>query len=193
MNAPERTVPNRVLDWSEANQRLLVAEFARLRTLLSDGDLETVTVELEACRFEMPSPAAIDTLARLFQLSPFERDLLLLAAGVEMDARISALCGQCAGQPQRPWATFGLALAALPNPHWSAVAPLEPLRRWRLVEVDEAAPLTTARLKIDERILHFIGGLNYLDHRLQAFLEPVPSPGPMSTALRSWSPRTRQA
>ena len=184
MNAPERTVPNRVLDWSEANQRLLVAEFARLRILLSDGDLETVTVELEACRFEMPSPAAIDTLARLFQLSPFERDLLLLAAGVEMDARISALCGKCAGQPQRPWATFGLALAALPNPHWSAVAPLEPLRRWRLVEVDEAAPLTTARLKIDERILHFIGGLNYLDHRLQAFLEPVPSPGPMSTLHR---------
>ncbi|MGH8720355.1 MAG: ATP-binding protein, partial [Burkholderiales bacterium] len=58
------------------------------------------------------------------------------------------------------------------------------LRRWRLVEVDEAAGLTAARLKIDERVLHFIGGLNYLDHRLQPLLDPVPPPGPMSEAHR---------
>jgi len=65
----------------------------------------------------MPAPAAIDTIANLFQLSAFEREVLLLAAGVEMDAQLAALCAQAAGYPQRPWATFGLALAALPNPH----------------------------------------------------------------------------
>ncbi len=183
--------PHRALDWSEANQRVLVAEFARLRALLGDGesDAAVAAAEAEALRDAMPAPAAIDTLARLFELSAFERDVLLLAAGVEMDARIAALCGHGSGQPQRPWASFGLALAALPQAHWSAVAPLESLRRWRLVEVDDAAGLTAARLRLDERVLHFIGGLNYLDHRLHPLLDPVPPPGPMSEAHREIAAR----
>ena len=37
--------------------------------------------------------------------------------------------------------TFGLALAALPTPHWSALAPAAPLRRWRLVELDAGPSL----------------------------------------------------
>jgi hypothetical protein len=181
MNAPQRA-----LDWTEANQRVLVAELARLRGLLGDdGDAAVAAAEAEALRAVMPAPAAIDTLARLFHLSAFERDVLLLAAGVEMDARIAALCAQASGQPQRPWASFGLALAALPQPHWSALAPLEPLRRWRLVEVDDASGLTAARLRLDERVLHFIGGLNHLDHRLHTLLDPVPPPGPLSAAHRA--------
>ena len=184
MNAPDR-----IVDWSEANQRLLVAEFARLRALLGDGDAAVAAAETEVLRAAMPAPAAIDTLTRLFQLSAFERDVLLLAAGVEMDARIAALCGQGSGQPQRPWASFGLVLAALPQAHWSALAPLEPLRRWRLVEVDETVGIAAARLKIDERVLHFMGGLNYLDHRLQPLLDPVPPAGPMSEAHREVAAR----
>jgi hypothetical protein len=170
--------------WTEANQSLLAAEFARLRALLGDGDVVLAAAEADARRDAMPAPAAIDTVAHLFQLSAFERDVLLLVAGAEMDAHLAALCGQASGHPQRPWATFGLALAALPDPHWSALAPSEPLRRWRLVEPDEGAGLTSARLRMDERILHFIGGLNYPDQRLQPLLIPAPSPGPMSATHR---------
>jgi hypothetical protein len=178
--------PHRVLDWTDANQRLLVAELARLRALLGDDDdgAAAARAEVEALRAAMPAPAAIDTLSGLLRLSAFERDVVLLAAGVEMDARIAALCAQDNAQPQRTWATFGLALAVLPNAHWSALAPLEPLRRWRLVDVDDATGLTTARLKIDERVLHFIGGLNYLDHRLRALFDRVPSPSAMSAVHR---------
>jgi hypothetical protein len=177
MNAPDR-----LSDWSVANQRLLVAEFTRLRALLGDGDAEAAAREAAALREGMSSPPAIDTLAQVFQLSDFERDVLLLVAGVEMDARVAAMCARCSGQLQRPWASFGLALAALPEAHWSALAPLEPLRRWCLVDVDEAGGLAAGRLHLDERVLHFIGGLNYLDHRLQALFDPVASPGPMSAA-----------
>jgi hypothetical protein len=165
---------------TEANQRLLVAEFARIRALIGDADTTEALAEIESLRSAAPAPAAIDTLARLFQLTPFERDVLLLAAGVEMDSLLAALCAQVTGQLQRPWATFGLALARLTDPHWSALAPREPLRRLRLIEVDESASLTAARLKIDERVLHFIVGLNYLDHRLAPLLEEAPTPGMMS-------------
>lgn len=173
MNAPA------ALDWSTANQQLLVAEFARLRALFGEGDLHDAQARIDGLRAELESPAAIDTLSELFELSAFERDLVLLTAGVEMDTRLAQLCAHANGQASRPWATFSLALAALPAPHWSALAPQEPLRRWRLLEVDENQGLTATRLRLDERVLHFLGGLNYLDTRLQPLLQIVPGPGLM--------------
>ena len=178
MNAP------RELDWTTANQHLLVAEFARLRARLGEGEVAEAEQQVDSAAQCLPGPSAIDTLVTLFELSDFERDVLLLAAGAEMDARLAALCGEATGQSQRPWATFGLALAVLPDPHWSALTPVAPLRRWRLIEVDESTGLTAARLKLDERVLHFIAGLNYLDHRLAALLEPVPPASLMADAHR---------
>ncbi|MEJ2404030.1 MAG: ATP-binding protein, partial [Candidatus Thiodiazotropha sp.] len=94
------------------------------------------------------------------------------AAGLEMDSALAALCQSNTGHSH---ATFGLAMAVLPNAHWSAIAPLDPLRRWRLIEVDETTGLTSGRLRLEERVLHYLAGLNYLDHRLQAMLTPVPA------------------
>src|SRR5262249_57423532 len=87
-------------------------------------------VHADAVGFE----PAVDRLTRLFALSPFERQLLLLAAAVELDGDVAALAAdlQRTGDP-RP--TFGLALAALPGAHWDALAPRSPLRRGRLLEL----------------------------------------------------------
>ncbi len=178
MNAPSHH------DWTEANQRYLVAEFARLKALLSEGDDAQAMAELATARAALEQrgdSAAIDLLARIFDLSGFERDALLLCAGVEMDARLAQLCAEAQGQPQRPFATFGLALGALSEPHWSAITPIRPLRRWRLVEVDESVGLTTARLKIDERIVHYLAGVNYLDGRLQPMLRACAPPSLMAS------------
>ena len=172
------------LDWTAANQALLVAEFGRLTALLGDGDAAAALAAVTARRAQMPSPAAIDTLTTLFGLSEFERDVLLLAAGTEMDSRLGALCGAARGEPQERWPSFGLALASLADPHWSALAPTEPLRRCRLVEFDEAVGLTAGRLRLQERVLHYLGGLNYLDHRLQALLRFMSPPGLMAAAHR---------
>ena len=114
MNAPPPSA------WTETNQRYLVAEFARLKARLGEGDERQALDALEAARTALIEPAAIDTLAHIFSLSGFERDVLLLAAGVEMDSDLAALCGAAQNQPQRPYATFGLALGALAEPHWSA-------------------------------------------------------------------------
>ncbi|AGA89623.1 AAA+ family ATPase [Thioflavicoccus mobilis 8321] len=162
MNAPQAH-----RDWIQANQQLLVAELARLKHRLAEGD-DTAELEdrLQAARTAMPAPAAIDRLVAVFGLSPFEREILLLCAGVEMDAKLAA-----AGP-----ATFALALARLAEPHWSALTPGRPLRRWRLVEVADEAGLAAARLRIDERILHYLAGINALDARLVALLRPVAVP-----------------
>src|SRR5262249_26001625 len=51
-----------------------------------------------------------------------------------------------------------------------------PLRFFRLLEVEAGANLTTAPLRIDERILHYVAGINLLDPRLESLLHISPSP-----------------
>ena len=45
------------------------------------------------------------------------------------------------------------------------------VRRWRLIEVIEETSLANTRLRIDERVLHFLAGVNYLDIRLEPLLQ----------------------
>jgi hypothetical protein len=46
------------------------------------------------------------------------------------------------------------------------------LRYWRLIEVLEGNSLTQSRLRIDERVLHYLTGVPYLDDRLRGLIAP---------------------
>jgi hypothetical protein len=168
--------------WPEQNQAYLSAEFARLRQRLSasgqvegghSSDLESNAAELRSL---MQPPPAIDLLSELFGLTSFERQLLLLCAGVEMDSRLAESCAEVQGHPGRTHVTFGLAMACLPDSHWSALTPSRSLRRLRMLEVQPGSNLTSAPLRIDERILHYLAGLNVLDPRLESLLRMSPFP-----------------
>jgi hypothetical protein len=161
------------LAWPEANQRLLAAEFARLRRCLGDGDAPEGPSPAEAGA-ALPEPAAIDHLAATFGLSGFERSLLLLAAGIEMDSALAT---------RVPRLSFGVALGVLDGAHWSALSPLAALRAWRLLEIEDGSP-SQARLRIDERVLHYLAGLNQLDARLLPLLREHPAPALMAEAHR---------
>ncbi|MFE4367505.1 ATP-binding protein [Streptomyces sp. NPDC056835] len=121
-------------------------------------------------------PGTLDALVRCFGLSAFEREVILLAAAAELDPTTGARCAAASGDPDRAHPTFSLALAALVEPHWSALTPVAPLRRWRLVELDDETRLTTSRLRLDERILHFLVGSPYLDARLHGLLRRTSAP-----------------
>jgi hypothetical protein len=163
---------SRALDWTEANQKRLVAEFTALRRRLGIEERDAA----EEMREPVEPPAAIDVLTQTFGLSGFERDLLLLSAGVEMDSALSARCAEMTGRTHGPCITFALALAVLAEPHWSALAPSAPLRRYRLIDIEAGLGLTAAPLRIEERILHFLAGVNELDARLAMLLELRPQP-----------------
>ncbi|MFC9909213.1 ATP-binding protein [Streptomyces sp. NPDC127197] len=120
--------------------------------------------------------ASLDALIACFGLTPFERDLVLLTAAQDLDPTTAARCAAASGDPERGYPTFSLALAALAEPHWSALTPVAPLRRWRIVELDDESRLTTSRLRLDERILHFLLGSPYLDARLHGRLRRTPVP-----------------
>lgn len=112
-------------------------------------------------------------LCQQFQLSSFERDLILLCVGMELLGDWGQLCAQASGNLQQPYPTLSLALTVLPESAWQALTPTAPLRRWRLVELGESQALTQAPLRLDEQILHYLMGVRYLDHRLAGILEPV--------------------
>src|SRR5690349_3891646 len=115
---------------AEREQPALVLELDHVRALLealADGAPPPAPPARERTRFE----PAVDRLARLFGLSGFERQLVLLAAAVELDGDLAALAARLQQGDPRP--TFGLALAALPDAHWDALAPRSPLRRRRLL------------------------------------------------------------
>ena len=93
------------------------------------------------------------------------------------------------GNPQRTYPTFSLALAALPEAHWSALTPAAPLRRWRLIEVGSGDTLTTSQLRIDERVLHYFAGITCLDARLQGLVELLPPPSDLPPSQRELAQR----
>jgi hypothetical protein len=157
------------LSWTEANQACLVAEFAWLKSLFGAKNKKTTAAAAKKARTSIEPPAAIDRLARLFDLSEFERAVLLLCAGVEMDSELAVACGDGQGRAGR--ATFGLAMAILPQPHWSALGSARPLRHFRMIELEPGAGLTSAPLHLDERILHYLAGVDAIDSRLLPFLQ----------------------
>ncbi len=178
VNAAERTSAS----WAEANQACLVMEIARLRRKLDatnpQGDPQPSDLSSDAAthqqREPLDPPSAIDQIAETFALSTFERQILLLCAGIEMDSTLATQCSEALGfgrNDRRGAISFSLALAVLDEPHWSALAPSSPLRRFHLVELESGHGLTSAPLRIDERILHYLAGVNELDSRLEPLLQ----------------------
>jgi len=120
-------------------------------------------------------PPALHILAQRFGFSPFEREILLLCVGMELDPSMAEKCAQIDSVHSYP--TYSLALTLFDDPSWDALSPDRPLRYWRLLEINQPAntPLTTAGLRLDERILNFIKGLNYVDDRLAPYITPLPA------------------
>ena len=164
-------------NWTVANQEYLIKSIALIRQALQYKISQITNEEVSFSDSwelpEMEEPPAIEQLCQIFGLSSFERDVLLLCAGMEFDGEWASLCAKVAGDTQRNYPTFSLALAVLPQAYWGAIAPHAPLRHWLLVEMGASNSLTASPLRIDERILHYLAGMDHLDERLLGMVEEV--------------------
>ncbi|MFM0053350.1 ATP-binding protein [Caballeronia grimmiae] len=156
--------------WSERNRDWLSARLGywreRLRALADDApDGVCGPPPDDACDSFRP---AAHRLAAAFGLSAFETELLVLAAGVEIDAALCDAVARAQGEPvgRAAGVRFALALEVLPQAHWDAISPLAPLRAWSLIDVDTSAGHARATLRIDARVLHAITGVAAFDERL---------------------------
>lgn len=174
--------------WLEINQRGLSEALADVLDCLGRHAARQAPAELPALGSDAANrdgPLALDRLCETFELSPFERQVLVLCAGVELDAQAAAACAEAQGDPARAYPTFSLALAALPGAHWNALTPAGPLRRWRLIEMTAGLGLTVSPLRIDERILHYLVGIDAADERLMDLTQPVQPGGALVASHRA--------
>src|SRR4029434_7798908 len=189
-------------DWLHANQRHLAAAVTTVRRFLPSRDSDRpldATVEAggnphihdgtSQLAEGMSRPPALETLCQTFGLTEFERAIVVMCAGAELDGNFPAV------------PTFGLALATLPGAHWSVLLPNSPVRHWHLIELaaggSPSAPITTRPVRIDERILHYLTGLTHMDERLAGLvadleveLNVVPSHWDIAERVAAaWTPR----
>lgn len=186
---------NRVNDqqWLVANQQFLMASLQIVQEELQayhsrkKEDAATFGFEpspqalnaLENARQALTAPAAIDTLAQIFNLSPFERKILLMCAGVELTDDFGHLISKLQGNPELAHPSFNLAIAAFSDAHWSAISPSAPLRYWNLIQLKSNTLIAKSPLLIDEHILHYLTGFHHLDERLNAVLKPIQTFSPL--------------
>ena len=169
-----------------ATAETLSAAMRRVRALLEARVTGAAAKAEENAAPEQPAneSSGLADICRRFGLSDFERDVLVLCAAMELDPAVPSLCAALHGDETGRYPTFQLALEILPGPHWSALLPDAPLRRWRLLEVRPGDTLTGSRLRIEERVLHFLMGAQALDPRLQNLLQAVAAPQALPASYR---------
>ncbi|MBH8578149.1 ATP-binding protein [Nostocaceae cyanobacterium CENA369] len=170
---------NNLDSWIANNEEYLANALAWLRWRLCElaqlPDIEKPKVtEITITRNIHPSPA-ISFLSQKLDLSDFEQQVLLLCVAMELDPGMARLCARAFDNSHQAYPTFALALSIFEQPTWDALSWERPLRYWRLIEIHQSGvqPLTTSGLRVDERILNYIKGLNSLDDRLASLLMPL--------------------
>lgn len=140
-----------------------------------EGLLAEVELRLRAAARGEPLAAAVPGMlevpafARLVQrcqLSPFEAQVVLLGAAMQLHAEVPQLCAEVAGDDAATQPSFGVALQAFAEGHWDAFLPGSPLRRLGLVELEDGPVLTARPLRLAERVLHALLGHHELDPRI---------------------------
>jgi SpoVK/Ycf46/Vps4 family AAA+-type ATPase len=137
---------------------------------------------------EAGTPPPLEVLAHLFDLTPFERDVLLLCLAPELDASFERLYAYVQDDVNRKFATPHLALALFADlapaevDKWNSFLPQAPLCRYRLVAIDTtpgSQPRAMRPLHLDERIADYLRGVNRPDERVASLLHPL-TPAPLS-------------
>lgn len=171
--------------WQAENYGYLMALIAQVRTALEQQLDPQTNREPPPLAPAAPFPAdlpppALHTLCDRFQLSSFERNVLLLCAGAALSRTFGRLCAAIQGHEKQTSPSFGLALTLFADGYWQTLTPSAPLRRWRLVELIAGAELPHSPLRIDERILHELMGFSVIDQRLQGTVQALAADPPWS-------------
>jgi hypothetical protein len=174
-----------------ADRDALLAALAPLSARLSNERSECATVARDS---------ALARIVETFSLDAFERDVLLLAAGCEIDRTFAPALVRALGEPAHALPTFGLALGALSDPVWEALAPESTLRRYRLIEPLPSTTFSGTHYRVPERVLHALLGLDVLDESLAPLVTPLDPPGLatpahdelVATLVARWSPDAQE-
>jgi hypothetical protein len=139
-----------------------------------------------------PEPSRLTRLIRAFGLSGLERDILLIALLAQLDGRYQRLFGVLQDDASRAAPAMFLIreilqpVAAAPGAVVSAALGSRALRVNGIVELDGDEPLASSSVRVDERIVDFLGGGDALDARLRGIAQTVAPEEGAAPALGAW-------
>lgn len=129
-----------------------------------------------------------------FELTDFERDILILLFLQGTNLGIADMCA-ARSESDGGWPTFALSLRLATDddwdarrasgegdsarmaaePDWRALSPEGPLRQWRMLEISQPGgkPLISSPLRLDERIVNHLKGIDYVDDRVAGICRRV--------------------
>lgn len=143
----------------------LIAELAALRAQIAGNPAD-----------ETAHSPSLDVIAETFGLSEFERNILALCIGFEVDGEFAEeILAKC--PKNAPGICLAFALQHLKDAHWSALTPDAPLRRWNLIEVGPSPALSTAPIRVSEAVLHYCLGTPILDPQVAALSSWIDAKG----------------
>lgn len=142
-----------------------------------------------AMQLEIAHDSRLGRLMTAFGLSEFELAIVLLGAAVELLPGFDRQCAAVNGHDSLAFPTFGLALAVFPQAHWDALTPEAALRGMRLIELGDGDVLTQRAIRVSERVLHSLLGVDTLDPRLARRLRGVRDPGTLPPAHEALAQR----
>jgi len=176
-------------DWMTINQNCLIAEVNVVKAKVlsykksladnkNENDnalIDKAILDLNQIEQEFTIKTRLQSLVELFQLSQFEKNILLLCVGIELDASLGKLIAKVQENVNSPMPTISFVLSLFEDAHWSAITPDGALRYWQLINLNKNDVLTSSSFNIDELILHYLTGIDSLDSRLIPFISVMNS------------------
>ena len=154
-------------DWQTSNLNYLLCAIEQAQQILqkhSSQPLPDIT--------DWPIPPALEQLCQIFNLSEFERYIIVLCAGMSLSPRLPELIHEASeGQSASP--TFNLALKTFPQSLHNSLNPHAPLRHWQIITPIGTDPLFLRPLVLDETIFHYLLGQPCLDSELLGLVKPL--------------------
>jgi hypothetical protein len=142
-------------EWTQASHDHFLQEISQLQTYLERlQENEPTTLDYPPLD-PTTNLLALEQIAYTFDLTPFDRNLLLLCAAWEITPHVKEQC-QAFLQHPIPHPTRSIALSLFESVS-SPFDPSSPLLKWNLIS-ESSGPLSDCPLVIDRWVLHYILG-----------------------------------
>ncbi|MGF1487525.1 MAG: ATP-binding protein [Prochloraceae cyanobacterium] len=139
----------------------LASELTRIGQLLVANNklIERSELEqLDLCprSFDNISTLSLDLLCDKFDLTDFDRDVILLCLGVQIYSYWKNLCASASGDRQRNYVTFNLALSLFGEDNFKAVSDTAPMLYWGLIKIQPDLDFSYSKIAIDKQIYQYL-------------------------------------
>lgn len=172
--------------WTDANEEVVGLGLAWIDRRLAGESGQAERAEYLFARDRMRdagSSAAIDRIAAVFGLSPFEEDVLLIALAPAIDGAFGPRYGAAQGRLMAAAASAHLIARLVFGAERLPAAAMErlsrhgPLRRYALLAVDETAELVvSAGLLVPDRVREMLCGLDDSETALEGLARRLVAP-----------------